>query len=71
MGDATKDRIEGKVDEVKGRGKAAAGELTDNQQLRDEGQLDQAVGQVKQGMADVKARIGGFVKRLTGDKNPQ
>lgn len=68
MSDATKDRVEGKVDEVVGRGKAAAGELTGDQQLRDEGRADQAVGQIKQGMADVKSRIDGFVKRLTGDK---
>ena len=68
MSDASKDRIEGKVDEAVGRGKAAAGELTGNPELRDEGRADQAAGQVKQGIAEVKDRIDGFVKRITGDK---
>jgi uncharacterized protein YjbJ (UPF0337 family) len=38
----------GKTDEVKGRIKEAAGALTGNDKLRDEGKTDQAVGKVKQ-----------------------
>jgi uncharacterized protein YjbJ (UPF0337 family) len=38
----------GKSDEVKGRIKEAAGALTGNDKLRDEGKTDQAVGKVKQ-----------------------
>ena len=38
----------GKSDEVKGRIKEAAGALTGNDRLRDEGKADQAVGKVKQ-----------------------
>lgn len=38
----------GKADEVKGRIKEAAGALTDNNKLRKEGQIDQAVGKAKQ-----------------------
>jgi len=38
----------GKSDEVKGRIKEAAGALTGNDRLRAEGQVDQAVGKVKQ-----------------------
>jgi uncharacterized protein YjbJ (UPF0337 family) len=38
----------GKTDELKGRVKEAAGALTGNQKLKQEGQLDQAVGKVKQ-----------------------
>jgi len=38
----------GKTDEVKGRIKEAAGALTGNDKLRQEGQTDQAVGKVKQ-----------------------
>jgi len=36
------------VDEAKGRIKEAAGALTGNDKLRDEGKTDQAVGNVKQ-----------------------
>ena len=38
----------GKADEVKGRIKEAAGALTDNENLREEGRADQAAGKVKQ-----------------------
>ncbi len=38
----------GKSDEVKGRIKEAAGALSDNDQLRREGKIDQAAGKVKQ-----------------------
>ncbi len=37
-----------KTDELKGRVKEAAGALTGNEKLKQEGQLDQAVGRVKQ-----------------------
>jgi uncharacterized protein YjbJ (UPF0337 family) len=38
----------GKTDIVKGRIKEAAGALTGNERLREEGQTDQAVGKMKQ-----------------------
>ena len=38
----------GKTDVVKGRIKEAAGALTGNDELREEGKADQAVGKVKQ-----------------------
>jgi uncharacterized protein YjbJ (UPF0337 family) len=38
----------GKTDEFKGRIKEAAGALTGNDELREEGKTDQAVGKVKQ-----------------------
>lgn len=40
----------GKSDEIKGRIKEAAGALTGNDKLRDEGKTDQAVGKVKQAL---------------------
>jgi uncharacterized protein YjbJ (UPF0337 family) len=38
----------GKTDELKGRVKEAAGALTGNDQLKQEGKTDQAVGKIKQ-----------------------
>ncbi len=38
----------GKSDEMKGRVEEAAGAITDNNQLRREGKIDQAAGKVKQ-----------------------
>ena len=43
----------GKTDEVKGRIKEAAGALTGDDKLRDEGKTDQAVGMVKQAVEKV------------------
>lgn len=64
--DQSKDRIDGKVDELTGRGKSALGDLTGDDQMRSEGDADQASGKVKQGMADVKDKADGLVKKVTG-----
>jgi uncharacterized protein YjbJ (UPF0337 family) len=37
----------GTTDEIKGRVKEAAGVVTNNQKLKDEGRMDQAAGKVK------------------------
>lgn len=42
----------GKTDIVKGRVKEAVGAITNDEQLREEGRADQAVGKVKQVAAD-------------------
>jgi len=38
------------MDEAKGRAKEAAGDLTDNDDLKREGKTDQAKGKVKEGV---------------------
>ena len=65
MSDATRDRIEGSVDDVTGQAKAKWGDLTGDQQAETEGHMDQAEGGAKQGLADVKDNIDGVVKNLT------
>ena len=51
------------VDEAKGRAKEAAGALTDDQDLKDEGKVDKAVASIKDKVDDiadkVKDRMGG------------
>lgn len=49
--------MSGKVDQVKGRIKEAAGVLTDDESLKREGQLDQVVGQVKETAARVAEKV--------------
>lgn len=39
---------DGKMDKAKGRAKEAAGDLTDNDDLKREGKMDQAGGEVKE-----------------------
>ncbi|MGI8794166.1 MAG: CsbD family protein [Acidimicrobiales bacterium] len=41
-----------KTDDMKGRAKEAAGDLTDNDKLKREGKLDQAKGKVKGAVDD-------------------
>ncbi len=65
MTDQSRDRIEGNVDELKGRGKSAFGELTGDEQTQAEGETDQASGKLKQGMADVKDKVDDAVKKVT------
>ena len=65
MSDATRDRIEGNVDEVTGQAKSAIGNLTGDEQTQGEGQRDQAQGGIKQGSADVKDKVDDSVKNIT------
>ncbi len=46
--------MEGKMDEAKGKLKQAAGDLTDNSDLKREGKADEAAGKVKQKVEDAK-----------------
>jgi uncharacterized protein YjbJ (UPF0337 family) len=54
MTEQSRDRLEGKFDEAKGRGKEALGNLTDDKNKEMQGQKDQAIGKAKQGIADLK-----------------
>ena len=47
----------GKSDELKGRVKEAAGVLTGDKQLKQEGQVDQAAGKVKQSVEKVIDKV--------------
>ena len=56
----------GKADVVKGRIKEAAGALTGNDQLRDEGKADQAVGETKQVVQKVADKVKEAVRKVIG-----
>jgi uncharacterized protein YjbJ (UPF0337 family) len=43
---------DGKIDDAKGRVKEAAGDLTDDQSLKNEGKVDRATGTVKEKVGD-------------------
>lgn len=67
MSGETRDRIEGKVDELKGRGESAAGDLTGDKDTKKQGEADQAMGKVKQGMADIKDKVTDLADRMKRD----
>jgi uncharacterized protein YjbJ (UPF0337 family) len=53
------DELRGKMDKAKGRIKQAAGDLTDNQRLHDEGVVDETIGKVED--------FGGRARRKVGE----
>jgi uncharacterized protein YjbJ (UPF0337 family) len=57
--------MSGKTDEVKGRIKEAAGALTGNDKLREEGKADQAVGKTKQAIQKAADAAKNAVKKVT------
>ena len=58
--------MSGKTDVVKGRIKEAAGALTGNDKLREEGKTDQAVGKAKQAVQKVADKVKKAVKKVIG-----
>lgn len=58
----------GKLDQIKGRIKEAAGALTDDEKLKREGNLDQVVGKVKEKTEKAMDKIK---NALTGQKTSQ
>jgi uncharacterized protein YjbJ (UPF0337 family) len=50
MGDGTKD-------DLKGRAKEAAGDLTDDQSLKNEGKVDRATGSAKDAVGDAGDKV--------------
>ena len=55
-----RDELEGKKEQFKGKVKQAAGDLTDDDQLHDEGVADEAAGDVQEGFG----RAARSAKRL-------
>jgi len=45
------------TDDIKGRVKEAAGDLTDNDRLKREGKVDQGAGKAKEAASDVKDKV--------------
>ena len=56
--------MSGKTDVVKGRIKEAAGALTGNDKLREEGKTDQAVGKTKQAVQKVVDKVKKAVDKV-------
>ena len=56
--------MSGKTDVVKGRLKEAAGALTGNDELREEGKTDQAIGKVKQVAEKAVEKVEEAVKKV-------
>lgn len=53
----------GKMDKAKGRAKKAAGDLTENQSLKEEGHVDKAKGKAKSGVDKAAKKVKRGIKR--------
>lgn len=58
----TDDKISNKAEQLKGKGKEAAGRATDDEQLEAEGKADQASGDIKQAGEKAKDAVRDIVK---------
>ena len=54
---------DGNLDEAKGRVKEAAGDLTDDDSLKNEGKVDKASGSVKDKVGDAADKVKDVVNR--------
>jgi uncharacterized protein YjbJ (UPF0337 family) len=54
---------DGTFDEMKGRAKEAAGDLTDDDDLKDEGKVDKAAG-------SIKGKVGEMADKVKDKSNP-
>ncbi len=59
-----------KADDLKGRAKEAVGDLTDNEDLKREGQADRAGGKVKEVIEDVGEKAEHLVDEIKAAVHP-
>jgi uncharacterized protein YjbJ (UPF0337 family) len=58
------DELEGKAEAAKGKVKQAVGDLTDNQDLHDEGVVDEAAGDTQATIGKAKRKVGEAIEDL-------
>ena len=59
-----RDEMEGKAEALKGKVKQAAGDLTDNEQLHDEGVADEVSGDAKDTLGRARRKVGEAVEDI-------
>jgi uncharacterized protein YjbJ (UPF0337 family) len=59
-----RDELEGKAESLKGRVKQAAGDLTDNERLHDEGVADEVSGDTKDNLGRARRKVGEAIEDI-------
>ena len=59
-----KDEVKGKAEALKGKMKQAAGDLTDDEQLHDEGVVDEAAGNTREVIGRGRRKVGEALEDL-------
>ena len=62
-----KDEMQGKIDQLKGRAKEAAGDLNNDENLRDEGEVDEAKGAAQEAFGKGRRKVGEAIEDI-GEK---
>ncbi len=62
-----RDEMEGKAEALKGKIKQAAGDLTDNERLKNEGVVDEAAGDTQDAIGRGRRKAGEFIEDI-GEK---
>jgi uncharacterized protein YjbJ (UPF0337 family) len=59
-----KDELTGKAEALKGKAKQAAGDLTDNERLHDEGVADEVAGDTQATLGRARRKVGEAIEDL-------
>jgi len=62
-----RDELEGKSESIKGKVEQAAGDLTDNQDLHDQGVADEAAGKTQETFGKARRKVGEALDDLADD----
>jgi uncharacterized protein YjbJ (UPF0337 family) len=62
-----RDEVKGRTDQIKGKLKQAAGDLTDDDTLRDEGVADEVAGDIQEGFGRGRRKVGEFIEDIGED----
>ena len=62
-----RDEMEGKAEALKGKMKQAAGDLTDNERMKNEGIADEAAGDTQDAIGRGRRKAGEFIEDI-GEK---
>lgn len=59
-----KDELDGKAESIKGKMKQAAGDLTDNERLHNEGVADEAAGEAQETIGRGRRKTGEAIEEI-------
>lgn len=59
-----RDEIKGRTDQLRGKLKQAAGDLTDDPQLHDEGVADEVAGDIREGFGRGRRKVGEAIEDI-------
>jgi uncharacterized protein YjbJ (UPF0337 family) len=62
-----RDEVKGRSERMKGKLKQAAGDLTDDERLREEGVADEAVGRAQEGFGRARRKVGEVIEEIGED----